>query len=64
MGAHHGGLGAYPPPQYFTGVMAMDPAPRKPGFSPPTFLNMSGVTRLIVTVSPSTFFLQLKYCKL
>jgi len=37
--------------------LAMEPAPpEKTGFSPPTFRNMRGLTRLIVTISPSTFF--------
>jgi len=58
MGANHGGLGGgLAPPEILLGGLAMDPAPpEKPGFSPPTFRNMRGLTRLIVTISPSTFF--------
>jgi len=53
-----GGLGELSPPQkFYWGGLAMDPAPpEKPGFIPPTFLNMRGLTLLIVTISPSTFF--------
>jgi len=54
-----GGLEA--PLVILLGWLAMDPAPpEKPGFSLPTFRNMRGLARLIVTVTPSSFFLQLK----
>jgi len=58
MGANHGGAWGLSPPRNLTGGLAMDPAPPpdKPGFSPPTFRNMRGLTRLIVTISTSTFF--------
>jgi len=59
MGANHGGAwGGLRPPRNFTGGLAMDPAPpEEPGFSPPTFRNMRGLTQLTVTISPSTFFI-------
>jgi len=54
MGANHGGL---TPPGILLRGLAMDPAPpEKPGFSPPTFRNMRGLTRIIVTICPSTIF--------
>jgi len=57
MGANHGGAwGGLAPPEIILGGLAMDPdPPEKTGFSPPTFSNMRGLTRLIVTISPSTF---------
>jgi len=58
MGANHGGgLGGLRPLGNFTGGAGNGPSPpEKPGFSPPTFRNMRGLTRLIVTISPSIFF--------
>jgi len=58
MGANHGAAwGGLAPPKMLLGGLAMDPAPsEKRGFSPPTFRNMWGLTQLIVTISPSTFF--------
>jgi len=57
MGANHGGAwGNFAFPEILLGGLAMDPAlPEKPGFSCPTFRNMRGLPRLIVTISPSTF---------
>jgi len=52
-----GAWGGFALPEILPGELAMDPAPsEKPGFSPPTFRNMRGLIRLIVTISPSTFF--------
>jgi len=52
-----GGLGGgFAPSEIVLEGLAMDPAPPKPGFSPPTFRNMRLITRLIVTISPSIFF--------
>jgi len=43
--------------KFYWGRLAMDPAPpEKPAFSPHTFCHMMGLTRLIVTISFSTFF--------
>jgi len=58
MGANHGGAwGGFAPPRNFTGGADNGPSPpKKTGVSPPTFRNMRGLTRLIVTISPSTFF--------
>jgi len=61
MGANHGGAwGGLARPEILLGGLAMDQVPpKKPGFSPPTFSNMRGLTRLIFTISLSTFFWKL-----
>jgi len=57
-GANHGGAwGGFAPLKfYWGGWQWTQPPQKKPGFSPPTFRNMRGLTRLIVTIRPSTLF--------
>jgi len=62
MGANHGGLGGglSLPPGHFTGggswQWTQPPQKNQVLAPPPTFRSMRGLTRLIVTVGPSTFF--------
>jgi len=51
------GLRGLSPPRNFTGGAGNGPSPpEKNDFSPPTFRNMRGLTRIIVTISPFISF--------